>query len=112
MKFTKKDGIYRIIYLSGGQNNILNVAFDESKSNKIEILQWPVEKGYKIQTSKEQVLEQVFSGLESVNKSLDTSYKLSKIYFLPSDRASNSIYTLLICKLIRHYHDGKEFKEI
>ena len=73
---------------------------------------WWVEKGYKIQTSKEEVLEQVLSGLESVNKSLDTSYKLSKIYFLPSDRASNSVYKLLICKLIRHYHDGKEFKEI
>ena len=94
------------------QDDILGVSFDESNSNKIEILQWPVEKGYKIQTSKEEVLEQVLSGLESVNKSLDTSYKLSKIYFLPSDRASNSVYKLLICKLIRHYHDGKEFKEI
>ena len=112
MRFTKKDGIYRIILLSGAQDNILGVSFDESNSNKIEILQWPVEKGYKIQTSKEEVLEQVLSRLESVNKSLDNSYKLSKIYFLPSDRASNSVYKLLICKLIRHYHDGKEFKEI
>lgn len=112
MRFTKKDGIYRIILLSGAQNNILGVSFDESNSNKIEILQWPVEKGYKIQTSKEEVLEQVLSGLESVNKSLDTSYKLSKIYFLPSDRASNRIYSGLIAILIRHYHSGKEFKEI
>ena len=112
MRFTKKDGIYRIILLSGAQDNILGVSFDESNSNKIEILQWPVEKGYKIQTSKEEVLEQVLSGLESVNKSLDTSYKLFKIYFLPSDRPSNSVYKLVICTLIRHYHDGKEFKEI
>ena len=87
MRFTKKDGIYRIIRITSGQDNILGVSFDESNSNKIEILQWPVEKGYKIQTSKEEVLEQVLSGLESVNKSLDTNYKLSKIYFLPSDRA-------------------------
>ena len=79
MRFTKKDGIYRIILLSGAQDNILGVSFDESNSNKI-------------QTSKEEVLEQVLCGLESVNKSLDTSYKLSKIYFLPSDRASNSVY--------------------
>lgn len=94
MRFTKKDGICRIILLSDAQDNILGVSFDESNSNKIEILQWPVEKGYKIQTSKEEVLEQVLSGLESVNKSRDTSYKLSKIYFLPSDRASNSVYML------------------
>lgn len=48
MRFTKKDGIYRIILLTGAQDNILGISFDESNSNKIEILQWPVEKGYKI----------------------------------------------------------------
>ena len=112
MRFTKKDGIYRIILLSGAQDNILGVSFGESNSNKIEILEWPVEKGYKIQTSKEEVLEQVLSRLESINKSLDTNYKLSKIYFLPSDRASYSVYNLLICKLISHYHSGNEFKEV
>jgi len=112
MRFTKKDVIYMIIIITGSQDNISGVSFDEFNSNKIEILEWPVEKGDKIQTSKEEVLEQVLSGLESVNKSLDTSYKLSKIYFLPSDRASNSVYRLLICKLIRHYHNGNEFEEV
>ena len=102
--FSFPTAIFGLILASSGLLGI--------NSNKIEILQWPGEKGYKIQTSKEEVLEQVLSGLESVNKSLDTSYKLSKIYFLPSDRASNSVYKLLICKLIRHYHHGKEFKEI
>ncbi len=38
MRFTKKDKIYRIILLSGAQDNILGVFFDESNSNKIEIL--------------------------------------------------------------------------
>ena len=112
MRFTKKDGIYRIILLSGAQDNILGVSFDESNSNKIEILQWPVEKGYKIQTSKEEVLEQVLSGLESVNKSLDTSYKLSQIYYVPSSDGPSSIYQSLIRTLIIHYHSGNEFKEV
>lgn len=112
MQFSKKDKIYRIILISGAQDNILGVSFDESNSNRLEIVEWPVEKGDKIRSSKEEVLEQVLSGLESVNKSLNTSYKLSKIYFLPSDKASNSVYNLLICELIHHYHDGKEFKEI
>lgn len=67
MRFTKKDGIYRIILLSGAQDNILSVSFDESNSNKIEILQWPVKKSYKIQTTKEEVLEQVLSELKSIN---------------------------------------------
>lgn len=114
MRFTKRDGIYTITRITGAQDNILGVSFDESNSNsnKVEIVQWPVEKGRRIQSKNEQVLKQVVSGLEAVNKSLNTSYKLSKIYFLPSDNASYSVYSLLISALIRHYHVGKEFKEI
>jgi len=110
MRFTKKGNIYRIIRLTGSQDNILGVSFGED--NKMEILEWPIEEGEKIRTSKKEVLEQIISGLESVNQSLGTNYKLSKIYFLPSDRASNSVYNLLIYKLIRHYHSGNEFKEV
>jgi hypothetical protein len=110
MRFTKKGNIYRIIWLTGSQDNILGVSFGED--NKMEILEWPIEEGEKIRTSKKEVLEQIISGLESVNQSLGTNYKLSKIYFLPSDKASNSLYNLLICKLIRHYHSGNEFKEV
>jgi hypothetical protein len=110
MRFTKKGNIYRITRLTGSQDNILGVSFGED--NKMEILEWPIEEGEKIRTSKKEVLEQIISGLESVNQSLGTNYKLSKIYFLPSDRASNSVYNLLICKLIRHYHSGNEFKEV
>ena len=113
MHFTrnKKYGIYAVERISGAQDNILGVSFDESNSNKIEMFEYPVRKGSKIQTSKEEVLEQVLSGLEFINKSLGTNYKLSKIYFAPEDRASNSVYKVLICALIEHYHDGKEFKE-
>lgn len=111
MRFTKKNGVYRILRLTGSQNNILGVSFDESNLNQIEILEWPVETGSKVQTSKQEVFEQVLSGLVWVNQSLGTNYKLSKIYFLPSDSASYSVYNLLICKLIRHYHAGKKFTE-
>ena len=111
MRFSKTDNVYKIIRITGSQDNILGISFGE---DDIEVIEWNFNNSdrSRIRTSKEEVLEQVLSGLESVNKSLDTSYKLSKIYFLPSDRASNLAYKLLICKLIRYYHDGKEFKEI
>ena len=102
MRFTKKKYIYRIIRLTGSQDNILGVSFGED--NKMEILEWPIEEGEKIRSSKKEVLEQIISGLESVNQSLGTNYKLSKIYFLPSDRASNSVYKLLICTIHFVYH--------
>ena len=116
MRFTKKDNIYRIIRITGSQDNILGVVFDDKNrsDNNIEVIEWDfpnIDKS-RIRTSKEEVLEQVLSGLEWVNQSLGTNYKLSQIYFSPFDSGTNSVYNFLICTLIRHYHDGKEFKEI
>ena len=116
MGFFKKDNIYRITRITGSQDNILGMVFDDKNNsdNNIEVIEWDfpnIDKS-RIRTSKEQVLEQVLSGLESVNQSLGTNYKLSQIYFSPFDSGTNSVYNLLICKLIRHYHSGNEFKEI
>ena len=111
MRFSKTNNIYKIIRITGTQDNILGISFGE---NSIEVIEWNVNNIDKsrMRTSKEEVLEQVRSGLKSVNESLGTNYKLSKIYFSPFDIASDSVYNLLICKLIRHYHNGNEFKEV
>ncbi len=87
MRFSKTDNIHKIIRITGSQDNILGVAFD--KKNKSDNF-----------------------SLESVNQSLGTNYKLSKIYFSPFDIQKNRIYSGLIATLIRHYHSGNEFKEV
>ena len=96
MGFFKKDNIYRITRITGSQNNILGITFDKENRNcdNIEIIEWNFSNMDKtrIRTSKKEVLEQVLCGLESVNQSLGT----------------NSVYNLLI----RHYHNGNEFKNI
>lgn len=116
MRFTKKDGIYKIILQSGARNNILGVTFNgKNKSdNNIEVIEWdfPNSDRSKIRTSKEEVLEQVLSGLEYINNSLGTNYKLSKIYFSPFDTSKDRVYTGLLAILIRHYNSGNEFKEV
>ena len=66
----------------------------------------------KLEPEKKEVLEQILSGLESVNESLGTNYKLSKIYFTPFDSPASRVYSGLIAVLIRHYHSGNEFKEV
>ena len=109
MRFSKTNNIYKIIRITGSQDNILGISFGE---DDIEVIEWNfnnIDKS-RIQTSKEEVLEQVLSGLESVNQSLGTNYKLSKIYFSPFDISTNRIYSGLIAALIRHYHSGNEFK--
>nr|WPV76383.1 hypothetical protein [Naviculales sp.] len=111
MRFSKTDNIYKIIRITGSQDNILGISFGE---DDVEVIEWNFNNSdrSRIRTSKEEVLEQVLFGLESVNKSLGTNYKLSKIYFSPFDISTNRIYSGLIAALIRHYHNGHEFKEI
>ena len=116
MGFFKKDNIYRITRITGSQDNILGVVFDDKNrsDNNIEVIEWDfpnIGKG-RIRTSKEEVLKQVLFGLESVNQSLGTNYKLSKIYFSPFDIPANRVYSGLIGILIRHYHSGNEFIEV
>lgn len=116
VQFSKRDNVYRIVRITGRQDNILGVCFSESDKkddeNNIDVIEWDVKEGEKIQTSKDQVLKQVLSGLKRVNESLGTNYQLSKIYFLPSDRAADFVYRGLIARLIRHSHSGNEFKEV
>ncbi len=111
MRFSKPDNIYKIIRITGSQDNILGISFGE---DDVEVIEWNFNNSdrSRIRTSKEEVLEQVLFGLESVNKSLGTNYKLSKIYFSPFDISTNRIYSGLIAALIRHYHSGNEFKEV
>ncbi len=111
MRFSKTNNIYKIIRITGSQDNILGISFGE---DDLEVIEWNFNNSdrSRIRTSKEEVLEQVLFGLESVNKSLGTNYKLSKIYFSPFDISTNRIYSGLIAALIRHYHSGNEFKEV
>ena len=112
MRFSKTDNIYKITRVTGGQDNILGISFAEKDNieNNIEVIEWRFRENEKIRTSKSEVLNQVLSGLESINKSLGTNYKLSKIYFSPFDIPANQIYSGLVAVLIRHYHSGQEFK--
>ena len=111
MRFSKTNDIYKIIRMTGSQNNILGVSFSETdiREDNINVIEWSFGHSEKILSSKEEILKQVISGLRNKNKNLKTNYKLSKIYFSPSDSASNSVYRLLTCKLIDHYRSGVTF---
>ncbi len=113
MQFTKNGDIYMVSRITGSQDNILGVSFSENNSNDIEVIQWHLEsdRNKKVLTSDDQVLKHVLFGLKEINRSLDTNYRLSKIYFVPTESAGDGAYELLIGRLIEHYHSGNEFKK-
>ena len=110
MRYSKQGNIYKVIRITGNQNNILGVCFTQENNIALEVIEWPTNKNEPTLTSRDEVSMQVMSGLESINNCLKTNYKLSKIYFIPSESSSNSIYRVLIRKLIIHYHEGNQFK--
>lgn len=112
MRFPKKNNMYRISQVTGSQDNILGICFSKNNSSNIKVIQWNRKDDRKIQTSEDQVLKQVLLGLKKVNQFLGTSYRLSKIYFLPSESVAGRVYKVLIVRLIRHFHSGNEFKEV
>ena len=104
MKFSKKGNVYTITRITGSQDTILDITFAENfdgqtrSSNNIEVIEWTFSTSNKnnIKTSKQEVMEQVLEGLNSVNLSLGANYRLAKIYFSPFDSSANQIYLGLI----------------
>ena len=119
MRFSKTGDIYKVIRITGSQDNILGITFAPSfdiqsrNSNSIEVIEWEFENLIEesVKSSKQEVLDQVLAGLSRINSSLGTDYRLSKIYFCPFDSPKSEVYSGLIVKLIRHYHTGNKFEE-
>ena len=115
MQFTRIENIYRVIRATSNESNILGVCFNENQTNDNTIqiidLKFPNINDSTIQTSHNELLDQVINGLNCFNESFQTNYKLSKIYYVPSENGSGLRYQYLIRPLIRHYHEGKEFKK-
>ena len=96
---------------TGTAINILGICFGEE--NTMEVIEWPKLKWQhgEIPVSKELVLSAVKSCLPVLNEAYGTDYKISKIYFQPSDSPSESSYSLLTSQIIRRFIEGGEFKE-
>ena len=93
MRFLKTVGIYKVGRITGFQENILGISFFKLDNSEtvIEVIEWSFDKidRHEIPTWKEEVLEQVLSGLKSINQQLGTTYKASKIYFSPFENSAN-----------------------
>ena len=96
---------------TGATINGLGICFGEE--NTMEVIEWPKLKWQhgEIPVSKELVLSAVKSRLPVLNEAYGTDYKISKIYFQPSDSPSESSYSLLTSQIIRRFIEGGEFKE-
>ena len=122
MQFSKNGEIYKVIRITGSQDNYLGISFAEEEISDPEVIELKLEPtiqtrpfysviNHPIITTKKEVKQQVLVGLDFINQSLGTNYQLSHIYFVPSDSCKHQVYKLLTERLIRHYHEGKEFKE-
>ena len=96
MKFTKTNDIYRISRIRVGYDNILGVCFTQEDNEPLEIIEWDLKNKETIKTSRSEIQSQVLSSLRLVNQYLNKNYRVSKIYDVPVDNSSNSVYEFLI----------------
>lgn len=68
MRFSKTDNIYKIIRITGSQDNILGISFagKDTIEDNIEVIEWDLKNNETIKTSKAEVRAQVLSGLRLV----------------------------------------------
>jgi RNA polymerase-interacting CarD/CdnL/TRCF family regulator len=111
MRFIKDKDIYKIARITGTQDNILGVSFTENETN-IQVVEWNIKEGSVRKASSEEVLAQVVDGLRAINEELGSNYKLSKIYYLPTDSAANSVYKFLIAEIVKRVNSKGEFVTI
>jgi len=120
MDYIKRGNIYIVTRMTGNRDNILGICFSENdekdNENNINVIEWnsSIRNGSipNFKTSRDEVLKQVLYSLKITNESLETNYKLSKIYFLPEEDGSQLIYERLMASLIVHYHKGNKFREL
>lgn len=73
MQFTRIENIYRVIRATSNESNILGVCFNENQTNDNTIqiidLKFPNINDSTIQTSHNELLDQVINGLNCFNES-------------------------------------------
>jgi len=111
MQFVLDKGIYKVARITGPQHNLLGITIGEVHS-PMELVEFPMKKGEQRQVDPKSVLSQVRDGLEEVRKELGKEYIVSKVYFVPSDTPSQSVYKLLTMELIRRIESQEGFIEI
>lgn len=115
MDYYRRNSMYAITRITESKDNILGISFAETNSseNNIEVVELSFSKydNSIIRTSKKEVLTQVLSGLNAINELFGTDYKVSKIAYVPSEDGSNSTYQFLTRSLLKHYHNGNEFRD-
>ena len=112
MKLTKANNIYKIVRITGSYYNILGVCFTQKDNEPLKIIEQDLKNTEIIKTSRSEIQSQVVSGLTLVNQYLNTNYRVSKIYYVPVDNPSNSVYEFLIQEFIKHLHIGQVFEEV
>ncbi|ASA57105.1 hypothetical protein BSQ33_06340 [Vibrio gazogenes] len=94
--------------MTGPTHNFLSIRLSESHST-IQVTLLPIKEGESEKLDADEVLSQVSSGLDEVNRELEQTYFISEIQFIPSDSRPASVYSYLTQELIKRIDSGDNF---
>jgi len=111
MQYIFDKGVYKIVRITGPQHNLLGIRLTDSECVK-NVVSLPIKDNDQPKVDKLNVLSQVESGLNKINKELNKNYHISEIQFISSDTMSSSVYSLLIQELIKRIDSQGKFIEV
>lgn len=111
MQFSLNKDVYQAARITGPEHNFLGIQL-ANKHEKIDVVQLPLKTGECALIGKGAVVAQVEQGLLDVNISLRENYAISKIFFVPSDTPSTSVYRYLTVELIKRIHRRDVFLNV
>ena len=100
MQFIDNNPIYKIIRTTGPYHNFLVVKLSEKELENPTIIEDLASHQVEAVIAKEDVLNQVVSGIEQASLELNHHYFVEKIQFLSTDTQSVSVYKYLAGEII------------
>jgi len=109
MRFSKDGELYRVVRITGAQDNIIGVVLSD-EACITEAFAYPSSSGSArdsvVRTTVSEILGQVKGGLDLANAELKNEYFIGKVFYIPHERPSRSVYKMMIHELIRRIDRG------
>ena len=106
VQFAIDNGFYKVARITGPTHNFLAIRLADASPGDIKLTALGPKDGKNADGARESILNQVKTGLESINAELGKQYAIAEVHYIPSDSVSSSVYKLLTVELIRKIDAG------
>jgi hypothetical protein len=105
LRFSFDGEIYKVVRITGPTHNFLGLAFMQAGVNgTVRVEPIVLKPGEPVRLRADEVRDKVMEGISEGNAELGTSYRASRIQFVPGDTGPVDIYRMLARRIVQRMH--------